>query len=150
MRAVPIHVVEAMITEIRGKMAVLQTISDSDELLRRERDKVTLLETLIERAQASANDELSLEEAIDWSGLGDSALRSDYASTGSHRTRRWRRADLPVRNLFSDNRRTQMTDRQKAEVAAQSACRGVVVAPRDEELDEEDILRRALEESRAA
>lgn len=143
MHAVPTELIEKELAVIAKDKAALMKYSDGRDSM--DLAVMMVLETILQRilgkAEACAEDLLTAEQAINWSGLQLDTLRKNYPSVGSGASRRWRRGDLPMRNLSGLPGRAGETGANgPAEKASPAA--GASDTPSDEEL-----LRRALDES---
>ncbi len=163
MRAVPAQVIRTKIDELSRKLSVISDIpfgAQSEAFLRAH---LTMLNGLIDAAEASAEDLLDRAEAMKWSGLGKDALEN-YPHIGSHSAKRWRRRHLPVKDPFGTpapdapvapvRRERQANGKQRAESGSpievgsqqgdesqEKATSRFPASPR------ELLLRRAVEES---
>lgn len=104
MLAIPLSIVERKLVELQQERLVLEKYGELAQLaLTSVRVQVEMLEEIVMRGRESANDLLTLDEAIDWSGLSADALRKNYPSIGEYSDRRWRRGALPCRTPFRES-----------------------------------------------
>ena len=108
---------------------------------------MALLESIMSLANESAEDQLTLKEAAEWSGLQTDTLQKNYHSVGEYSERRWRRGDLPLRDPFCFGARAIEEPVQASRVSNRMRTTNEAYC---DEWTEEDMLDRALVESLAA
>lgn len=143
MHAVPTELIEKELAVLAKDKAALMKYSfgrDSTDLA-----IIMVLEAMLEgilaRAGEAAEDPLTAEEAVSWSGLQLDTLRKNYPSTGSGASRRWLRGDLPMRSLSGLSGRAGDTQ------ASAAAEKDSPAAAAGDTPSDEEVLRRAIDES---
>lgn len=102
---VPHHLVIAQLARSQAHAEVLEQYGEgAAEALRGINMIIQMLQRLLADAEASADDLLTLDEAMEWSGLTADALRKRRQRDGLHAGGRWRRGDLPIRDPFAAGR----------------------------------------------